>query len=140
MSDLPEIRIGTAERERALAELSEHYSEGRLTLNEFEERTEVVVQARFKSDLDVVFSDLPRAGATPEPSYPAPVYPAPATPPAYAASASTGTARWKTTVMALTPFVALIAFFLVKHWIVFLAIPIMGIILFAGDEDRKNRG
>ncbi|MBM4487214.1 DUF1707 domain-containing protein, partial [Rhodococcus hoagii] len=39
MSDVPEIRIGTAEREQALAALSQHFSDGRLTVVEFDERS-----------------------------------------------------------------------------------------------------
>lgn len=131
MGEAPDIRIGTAERERALALLSEHYSAGRLTLAEFEERTEVVLEARYQRDLDPVFADLPRPPAPlakAQPLEPAPVGPAAPT----LAPVGRDPERWRTTVMALTPFVALILFFVTKQWLFFLAVPIMGILLFGG--------
>ena len=39
MSEPPEIRIGTVDREKALEALSQHFSEGRLTVPEFDERS-----------------------------------------------------------------------------------------------------
>ena len=133
MGEEPEVRIGTAERERALEDLAEHYSAGRLTLAEFEERTEVVMEARYQRDLDTVFVDLPR------PHQPVPLLePLPEPPPGLPAPAGAGTARWKTTVMALTPFVALVAFVSVKHWVVFLMVPVVAILLFAGENGEKG--
>lgn len=59
MDDKPEVRIGTMERERAQSALSEHFSEGRLDMPEFEERASVAAAARTVGDLAAVFSDLP---------------------------------------------------------------------------------
>jgi hypothetical protein len=39
MAEYPDARINAAERDRALLELSEHFSTGRLNVTEFEERT-----------------------------------------------------------------------------------------------------
>ncbi|WP_350281232.1 DUF1707 domain-containing protein [Kribbella sp. HUAS MG21] len=53
------VRIGDAERDRAVAQLSEHFVAGRLTQVEFEERSEQVTHARYSDDIDPLFDDLP---------------------------------------------------------------------------------
>lgn len=53
------LRIGDAERERAAAELGEHYAAGRLDAEEHSERLEQVWRARTQADLRPVFRDLP---------------------------------------------------------------------------------
>ncbi|MEV0789560.1 DUF1707 domain-containing protein [Kribbella sp. NPDC050459] len=58
-SDVKRVRIGDAERDRAVSMLSEHFVAGRLTQAEFEERSEVVTQARYADDLEPLFDDLP---------------------------------------------------------------------------------
>ena len=59
MEDSPEVRVGTADRERALAALSEHFSQGRLEVGEFEERAGMAAASRTFGDLVPVFADLP---------------------------------------------------------------------------------
>lgn len=54
-----ELRIGTAERERAAAELGEHLAAGRLTTDEFDERVQRAYQAKTAADLQPLFADLP---------------------------------------------------------------------------------
>lgn len=60
-SDVPRkrVRIGDAERDRAVSQLSEHFVAGRLTQGEFEERSEQVTQARYADDIEPLFDDLP---------------------------------------------------------------------------------
>jgi hypothetical protein len=53
------IRIGDAERDRAVALLSEHFVAGRLTQEEFEERSDHATRARYGDDLTPLFADLP---------------------------------------------------------------------------------
>jgi hypothetical protein len=53
------IRVSDAEREQAVVVLREHLLAGRLTLDEFSERVEAVLQARVGSDLARVQEDLP---------------------------------------------------------------------------------
>jgi hypothetical protein len=53
------IRIGDAERDQAVAMLSEHFVAGRLTQDEFEERSEYATRARYADDLAPLFDDLP---------------------------------------------------------------------------------
>lgn len=54
-----EERIGDADRQRALARLSELTGSGHVFLPEFEERAELVAQARTHSELDAAFVGLP---------------------------------------------------------------------------------
>jgi hypothetical protein len=55
------IRIGHDEREAAVRELGEHFSEGRLDPQEYEERMSAAYAARTTDDLAPLFADLPRA-------------------------------------------------------------------------------
>jgi hypothetical protein len=58
------VRIGDAERDEALAKLGDHFAAGRLTREELDERTDRAIAARFDSDLEQIFRDLPAsAGA-----------------------------------------------------------------------------
>jgi hypothetical protein len=66
------IRIGTAEREQAVRALGDHFAQGRLGPEEFEERTTAAYTARTAADLDRLFDDLPRAAPPPQPAAPLP--------------------------------------------------------------------
>lgn len=68
----PEIRIGDAEREAAVAALGEHFAAGRLTKDEYDERADVAWAARTHADIRPLFADLPAPGVrTPDPRSPA---------------------------------------------------------------------
>lgn len=54
-----QLRIGDAERERAAAELGEHYAQGRLTTEEHAERLDRVWASRTRAELAPLFRDLP---------------------------------------------------------------------------------
>ena len=119
-------RVGTAERERAVVLLGESWQAGRLDPAEHERRVTQARAAVTQADLDVLFADLPRAGLSQEP--------------ARAVSAS-GAAGFLTgirdTIMALTPFAALLLFFTTGTWLWFLMVPVMGILLY-GPSGRRN--
>src|ERR687897_153868 len=53
------MRAGDSDRERAAAALQEHYVGGRLTLEEFSERTGRVLAARSRAEIRRALSDLP---------------------------------------------------------------------------------
>jgi hypothetical protein len=53
------VRVSDAERDRALAELSEHFQSGRITQDEFDERSGLALRARTGDDLHELFTDLP---------------------------------------------------------------------------------
>jgi len=53
------IRIGDTERDQAVSDLGDHFAAGRLSREEFDERADQAMQARFSSDLAPLFVDLP---------------------------------------------------------------------------------
>lgn len=53
------IRVGDAEREAVAAQLREHYADGRLTLDELNQRLDQAFAAKTRADLNVVTRDLP---------------------------------------------------------------------------------
>jgi hypothetical protein len=57
------MRVSDAERDQAVAELSEHFQAGRLAQDEFEDRSGRALEARTGADLAGLFTDLPRRGA-----------------------------------------------------------------------------
>jgi hypothetical protein len=70
MATGPDLRIGDTEREAAATELREHYAQGRLTLEEFNQRLDAALKATTQRDLSLLTKDLPHATA---PSTPLPV-------------------------------------------------------------------
>jgi Domain of unknown function (DUF1707) len=56
------MRVGDAERDAAAADLGEHYTAGRLTLEELHERLEAVFAAKTFGQLARILSDLPGQG------------------------------------------------------------------------------
>ena len=88
------MRIGDAERDAAAADLGEHFTAGRLNLEELHERLEAVFAAKTFGQLARIMSDLPGPGRQPgltrlarhpaTPGMPArPWMPAPAPAPGY---------------------------------------------------------
>ncbi|MFI5713965.1 DUF1707 domain-containing protein [Kribbella sp. NPDC051620] len=58
------LRIGDAERDRAVEQLSDHFVAGRLTQEEFEERSDQATKARYADEVDLLFADLPELETT----------------------------------------------------------------------------
>lgn len=122
-------RVGTADRDEAIACLGEHWHAGRLDPAEHELRVTRAKVAVTQADLDVLFEDLPKPGPAPESTG------------AVAAVGRGSLASLRETVMALTPFAALVLFFVTGHWLWFLMIPVMGILLYGPDgRTKKGRG
>jgi hypothetical protein len=61
----PEVRVSDADRHAVIDELQRHTGDGRLTLDEFEQRVDEVLQARTGAELDATMRDLPRAAPRP---------------------------------------------------------------------------
>jgi len=62
------VRVGDADREAIAAQLREHYADGRLTLDELNERLDQTFAAKTTADLNTVMRDLPfsaQPGAAP---------------------------------------------------------------------------
>jgi hypothetical protein len=57
------VRIGDAERDQAISELGEHFVAGRLTREEFDERSDQAGRARYADDLAPLLADLPDPAA-----------------------------------------------------------------------------
>jgi DUF1707 SHOCT-like domain len=55
-----DLRVSDADRDRAIAELSEHFQTGRLTQEEFEDRSGRALRARTGAELSELFTDLPQ--------------------------------------------------------------------------------
>ncbi|MGH3169363.1 MAG: DUF1707 SHOCT-like domain-containing protein [Trebonia sp.] len=61
------MRVSDAERDAALAELSEHFQAGRITQEEFDERSGLALLAKTGNDLRELFTDLPSGEPSREP-------------------------------------------------------------------------
>ena len=55
----PALRVSDADRHRVVSVLQEHCSQGRLTVDEFAERTSEALASRTQVDLDRVLRELP---------------------------------------------------------------------------------
>ena len=97
-------RVGTAEREEAVALLTEHWQTGRLDPGEHERRVTRAREAVTRADLDALFADLPQAGEAQVSS---------------AAVQRRGISRVRDTIMGLTPFAAVFVFFMTGNWLCF---------------------
>ncbi len=121
-----DLRIGTREREEALAALAAHHEAGRLDAFEYEDRRGRATDAVTRGDLTALFIDLPE----PRPAFDtlAPVrlpgespqsHQRPATPPTMSFGRRVGRA-----LVTLSPFIALLVFLRTGEWFVFLFIPL----------------
>jgi hypothetical protein len=128
------LRVSDADRDRAIAELSEHYQAGRLTTEELEDRTGRALAARTSADLAALFTDLPRrqapmTGATTGAASTAPVGPARSWP-----------ARVPVAPVTILAVVAVLAL-LSGHLFHIAWVPVVAIIvvrLLAGGRDRRD--
>jgi nitroreductase len=71
----PQLRASDADRDAVLALLSEHFQAGRLTAEEFDERSGQALTARTYGELAALTADLPAPATAPAPG-PAPARPA----------------------------------------------------------------
>ena len=133
--DSPDVRIGTAERERAFSLLSEHFAAGRLGSSEFDERSAAVSAAVTRGELVPLFRDLPGGSAMLHADQPM----SPDSSPAIASSghvpAVSGGRDYRAVAMGIMPLAALVLFFVTGSWLWFLAVPAAGAILYAGRKD-----
>src|SRR5947209_8387577 len=65
-----QLRIGDTERDEAVTTLGDHFAAGRLTREEFDERVDKAMQARFEKDLVPLFADLPAKNPPAAPARP----------------------------------------------------------------------
>jgi hypothetical protein len=115
------MRVSDADRDAALAELSEHYQAGRLTTEEMEERSAKALAAKTGSDLTGLLADLPPTGVA-----------APKAPPERRSRG--GWAAASTAALALVAVLALILGIVIGHehhgaWVPWWIIPVAFIVL-----------
>ena len=138
-------RIGDAERDAATQALVAHREAGRLDAVEFEERQVAVTRARTWAEVQPLFADLPQPHPVGMPAGGAVaaslggVAEAPARPEGEGLLGAVVPQRYRTTVMALTPFAALALFAVTREWFWFLAIPIMGVLLYGPEGNDRQR-
>ena len=65
--DQRQLRLSHADRDRVVQFLNSAFSEGRLTVPEFEERVDGVLKARTYGEIEPFLADLPVAAAAPAP-------------------------------------------------------------------------
>lgn len=125
--------------------LSEHLGKGRIDLDEFGTRSAQVTQARTVADLQALFADLPAPHPT-LPGPPAPIRAAanPATPsagvPARPDDTRTPAQRGAAVLLAASGIIALVLFFVVKTWLVFLIPALIAVVTSAlWGSDWRNR-
>jgi hypothetical protein len=70
MTEEPLLRVGDEERNGCVEVLVEHHIQGRLTLEEFEQRHQAAAQAKTFADLAVLVADLPGASLASVPARP----------------------------------------------------------------------
>jgi len=61
----PNLRASDSDREAVAQQLRDHYAAGRITLDEFDERTTTTYAAKTFGDLDGLLTDLPAAELVP---------------------------------------------------------------------------
>jgi hypothetical protein len=127
-----EARIGSAERDSAVAALRAHLEAGRLTPEEYEDRSVSASRARTWSEIAPLFTDLPDPRPGPVASE-------------LARATPTGTGTFpalsegaRERIMAVTPLAALVLFFVTRSWVWFLAIPLVGALLYGSERKRRR--
>ena len=65
MPDGPDLRVSDEQRDRAAAEIREHFAAGRLTDDELSDRIQAVYSARTEQELNKLLADLPKLPASP---------------------------------------------------------------------------
>lgn len=114
-------RVGDAERGAAISALAAHRDAGRLTSQEYEDRSVRAGQARTSADLEMLFDDLPGSEGPDGGGLPA---------------------RWAPVVVGVSPFVALAGFMLTNGhwsnaWVWFLLVPVAGVVAYGGRGRRR---
>ena len=147
-----------ADRSEATAVLRQHWQAGTLDPGDHERRTTAVRSARTRADLDAALADLPSLGGS---SGHVLAHRDDGGERDVAGSTSASVRErdpvgeefddrtngliklpysTANTLMALTPFACVALFFLLHvNWVIFLAIPVVGILLFGGEDDRERR-
>ena len=143
------IRIGHAERQAAVEALRHHHEAGRIDAQEYEERSVKADQARSRLELDELFTDLPQPHAGRPVTNPESIQstltpgaptqePVVADQPAQRGVLNIGE-PWATTIVSMSPILAVILFFVTDSWLWFLVIPLVALLVY-GPDGRHDVG
>ncbi len=133
--DTEKTRVSSTERERALADLKRHFEAGRLHSFQYEDRRGRAGDATVQSELDALFSDLPRVDAAPA----ADSSPASGNRHADAAGgARRGHCANYGAAYSWVPLLATALFFITSSWVWFLMIPAAGYVASSGIGSRHG--
>ncbi|CRK59799.1 protein of unknown function DUF1707 [Alloactinosynnema sp. L-07] len=137
MTEFPqsEMRIGDAEREDGLRALGEHMSAGRLTVDEYGDRSAKATTATTRGELMTLFVDLP----DPRPRFgPPAVVPAFAAPPAYARRPPPAVRRMPNVLVPIAVVVGAFLFF--RFGLLPLLLLPLIVMMFSGRRHHAGRG
>jgi hypothetical protein len=125
------LRVSDAERDQAVSELTSAFETGRLTMEEFNERSSQALQAKTRGDLAELFTDLP-SGLPAAP-------PAPAEVPALPARGFAGPALVGVAALLLVTVISVASSLQEHHTVIFVA-PIILWLLFFRRMARGHQG
>jgi hypothetical protein len=142
------LRLSNAERDRAVAALQAHAGDGRLSDVELQTRVQSARSAVTRGDLAPLFADLPGFvafdGARPQ--APGAGFGPSAAPRPYESGSGQPFGRNGYIIVSITPFIALILFFLSSwvwgfaySWLWFLLVPIVGVIVYGSGYGGRER-
>jgi hypothetical protein len=141
------IRIGHVERQAAVEALKHHHEAGRIDAQEYEERSVRAEAAKSRPELEALFTDLPRPHSgrpvkSPETSpegiqttlTPGAPNPDPAVAERQQRRGVLNIGEpWATTIVSISPILAVILFFVTDSWLWFLAIPLVALLVYGPD-------
>ncbi|WP_330473399.1 DUF1707 domain-containing protein [Terrabacter sp. C0L_2] len=119
-----DIRVGSAEREQALAALAEHHAAGRLDANDYEDRRGRATDAVVRRDLTELFVDLPEPRPHPDKA----ALSGPSAGVVQSAPPVSARGRTARALVGLSPFIAVALFLWTGRWWWFLLIPALAVI------------
>jgi hypothetical protein len=123
------LRIGHAERTAAQKALDEHLAEGRLTVEEYADRSAAAANAVVAADLAALFTDLPQ----PHPELPGTA--PPVTAPSGAVERRTGALNLGGGVVLLAVALAVGLFLVTRAGPVFLLIPLAAVVVWFAQRE-----
>jgi hypothetical protein len=124
-----DLRVSDADRDRAVAELSEHFEAGRLSAEELDERTGRALRARTGKELADLLADLPRR---PDPPAGTVADPGPAAMPGLGGLARRPPARIAIAVLAIAALIG-------SHGLAALLLPALVVLLIIRRRARGGR-
>jgi hypothetical protein len=131
----PPLRIGNTERTAAMKALDEHLAEGRLTVQEYADRTAAAANAIVAADLAALFTDLPEPHPQLLGTRPAPQSRATHSAEVSASGKGGALAYWAGALVPVAVILAIALYVIPRQGMVFLLIPLVAVL--AGAARRR---